>query len=197
MKKKIVLASGNKGKLAEFREILNAYDILTPRDLNIDFDVEETGETFFDNALIKAKALFELCGKPTLADDSGLCVNALGGRPGVFSARYSGGGDKQNNEKLLSELDGKADRTAYFESCIVFYDGDEVLSATGRVYGKIANSPIGNNGFGYDPLFIPDELDGRTFGQASAEEKNAISHRGRALVALVDILNDKFGRGDN
>ncbi len=197
MRKQIVLASGNKGKLAEFREILKGYDIVTPRELNIDFDVEETGETFFDNALIKAKALFALCGKPTLADDSGLCVNALDGRPGVFSARYSGKGDKANNDKLLAELADKTDRSAYFESCIVYYDGNEVLSATGRVYGKIANSPIGDNGFGYDPLFIPDELDGRTFGQAGAEQKNAISHRGRALSALFDILNDKFGAGDD
>lgn len=171
------------------------YDVVTPHDLGIDLDVEETGETFFDNALIKAKALFELCGKSTLADDSGLCVNALGGAPGVYSARYSGGDDKANNAKLLRELDGVADRTAYFESCIVYYDGEEVLSATGRVYGKIAHLPVGDNGFGYDPLFVPDELGGRTFGQASAEEKNAISHRSRALTALNDILRDKFGGG--
>ena len=193
MKKKIVLATGNKGKLKEFREMLTDFDVVTPHDLGIDFDVEETGETFYDNALIKARALYELCGKPTLADDSGLCVNALGGGPGVYSARYSGGGDKANNAKLLTELDGKADRTAYFESCIVYCDGVEILSATGRVYGKISFEPIGDNGFGYDPLFIPDELDGRTFGQASAEEKNSISHRSRALAALNDILSDKFG----
>lgn len=185
--KEIVLASGNKGKLAEFRAILRGYTVYSPKDLDIEFDVEETGETFFDNALIKARALFELCGKPTVADDSGLCVNALGGAPGVYSARYSGGGDAENNRKLLRELEDKSDRGAHFESCIVYYDGKNTVEGTGRTYGKIAIEPDGDHGFGYDPLFISVDL-GKTFGRATEDEKNAVSHRARALKALAEKL---------
>ncbi len=185
--KEIVLASGNKGKLAEFRAMLDGYNVLSPHELNIEFDVEETGSTFYDNALIKARALFELSGLPALADDSGLCVDALGGAPGVFSARYSGGSDKDNNNKLLSELKGKTNRSAHFESCIVYYDGKEIISAVGKTYGVIADSECGCGGFGYDPLFISDDL-GKTFGEATETEKNLVSHRARALAALKDEL---------
>ncbi len=188
--KEIVLASGNAGKLAEFRAILKDYNVLSPKDLGIDFDVEETGETFYDNALIKAKALYELCGKPTVADDSGLCVDALGGAPGVYSARYSGGGDVENNKKLLSELSGKSDRRAHFESCIVYYDGNTAIEGTGRTFGTIAFEPDGDGGFGYDPLFISADL-GKTFGRASEEEKNSVSHRARALSALAEKLKNQ------
>lgn len=181
--KKIVLASGNAGKLKEFREILKGYDIVTPKDMGIDFDVEETGETFYENALIKARALYELCHLPTVADDSGLCVDVLGGAPGVYSARYEGG-----MIRLLKELAGVKNRAAHFTSCIVYYDGENIIEATGYVYGKIADAPRGNNGFGYDPVFMSDEL-GKTFGAATSEEKNAISHRRRALDALFAKLN--------
>ncbi|MCH5162827.1 MAG: RdgB/HAM1 family non-canonical purine NTP pyrophosphatase [Clostridiales bacterium] len=186
--KEIVLASGNAGKIAEFREMLKGYTVLTPKELGIEFDVEETGETFYDNALIKARALFELCGKPTVADDSGLCVDALGGAPGVFSARYSGAGDDANNKKLLAALDGKQDRRAHFTCCIVHFDGKNIIEAVGNTYGKIAFEKAGDGGFGYDPLFISDDL-GKTFGQASEEEKNAVSHRARALAELRRKLN--------
>lgn len=181
--KKIVLASNNVGKLKEFREILKGYEIVTPKDVGVDFDVEETGETFYENALIKARALYEMCRLPTIADDSGLCVDVLDGAPGVYSARYEGG-----MTRLLKELDGVKNRAAHFTSCIVYYDGESVTEATGYVYGRIAEAPDGDNGFGYDPVFISDEL-GKTFGRATADEKNAISHRRRALDGLLAKLN--------
>ncbi|MDE7463691.1 MAG: RdgB/HAM1 family non-canonical purine NTP pyrophosphatase [Clostridiales bacterium] len=185
--KELVLASGNAGKIAEFREMLKGYTVLTPKELGIEFDVEETGETFYENALIKARALYELCGRPTVADDSGLCVDALDGAPGVYSARYSGAGDKANNRKLLSELEGKPNRKAHFTCCIVYYDGKTAIEATGNTYGSIAFSEDGDGGFGYDPLFVSDDL-GKTFGRATEEEKNAVSHRSRALEALKNKL---------
>lgn len=185
--KEIVLASGNAGKLAEFRAMLKDYRVISPKDLNIVLDVEENGNTFYDNALIKARALYELCGKPAMADDSGLCVDALDGAPGVFSARYSGGSDADNIDKLLHELRGIEDRAAHFECCIVYYDGKDIISATGKAYGRIADKRAGNGGFGYDPVFFSDELH-KTFGQASEEEKNRVSHRARALQAFLDNL---------
>lgn len=191
--KKIVLASGNIGKLNEFRAMLNNFEVLSPKQLNVEFDVDETGETFYENALIKARALYEHCKLPTIADDSGLCVAALNGAPGVYSARYSGGTDKDNNAKLLRELLGQKDRSAYFESCIVYFDGEKTIAATGRTYGKIAQAESGAGGFGYDPLFISDDL-GKTFGEASEAEKNAVSHRSRALAELVEKLNFENNR---
>ena len=185
--KEIVLASNNSGKLAEIRAILSDYRVVSPRDMNIDFDVEETGQTFYDNALIKARALYEISGKPSIADDSGLCVDALDGAPGVFSARYSGGGDSDNIDKLLAELNGVKNRSAHFECCMVYYDGKDIISATGKAYGYITQERSGGGGFGYDPVFFSDDL-GKTFGQASDKEKNAVSHRARALQALKDSL---------
>lgn len=184
--KDIVLASGNRGKIAEFRAMLKEYNVITPRDLGIQFDVEETGATFFDNALLKAEALHRLCALPALADDSGLCVDALGGAPGVFSARYSGGGDAQNNALLLKNLEGVTDRRAHFCCCIVYCDGS-VISAEGKTFGSILLAPQGSGGFGYDPLFLSDDL-GKSFGCATESEKNAVSHRARALAALAAKL---------
>lgn len=187
--KEIVLASGNAGKLKEFRAMLADFRVLSPKDLNISVDVEETGATFYDNALIKAKALYELCGLPTLADDSGLCVDALDGAPGVMSARYSGGGDAENNKKLLADLNGKKNRAAHFACCIVYYDGSNIIASEGKTFGHIENELFGNGGFGYDPLFFSDDLN-KTFGEASAEEKNSVSHRARALAELVNKLRE-------
>lgn len=189
--KEIVLASGNKGKIAEFNAMLAPVTVVSPEDLGLDFDVEETGETFFDNALIKARALYELCGKPTVADDSGLCVDALGGAPGVYSARYSGGSDADNVAKLLKALDGESNRKAHFTSCIVYYDGERTVEAYGHTYGEIALVPEGSNGFGYDPVFVSDDL-GISFGVADEAEKNAVSHRARALAELKRKLAE-FG----
>ena len=167
--------------------LFRSFEILSPKDLRIEFDVEETGVTFYENARIKAKALFELCGRPAVADDSGLCVKALGGAPGVFSARYSGGSDRDNILKLLDALSGKSDRTAYFDSCIVYYDGVRTVESTGRTFGKITTEIIGEGGFGYDPIFFSDDL-AKTFGQATEAEKNGVSHRYRALVGLREKL---------
>ncbi|MCM1368155.1 MAG: RdgB/HAM1 family non-canonical purine NTP pyrophosphatase [Roseburia sp.] len=190
--KKIVLATGNKGKLEEFREMLPTFDVVSPKELGVAFDVEETGANFYENALIKARALYDVCKMPTLADDSGLCVDALGGAPGIMSARYSGGTDVDNINKLLSELDGITNRSAHFACCIVYFDGRTVVEATGEAHGRIALAPEGNGGFGYDPIFISDDLN-KTFAVASAREKNAVSHRARALAALKSKLE---GRAD-
>lgn len=181
--KQIVLASGNIGKLNEFRAMLPSFGISTPKALGLDFDVTETGSTFYENALLKARALYDICKLPTLADDSGLCVDALGGAPGVFSARYSGGTDVDNIAKLLRELGDTENRAAHFACCIVYYDGKKTIDATGYTYGRIAYKPDGKGGFGYDPIFISDDLD-KTFAVASEAEKNAVSHRARALAAL-------------
>ena len=189
---KIVVASGNKAKLREIAQIFQGYEILSMQEAGFTDDIEENGSTFEDNALIKARAVSRALGVNALADDSGICVEALGGAPGVHSARFCGrhGDDAANNALLLEKLkDVPQDRRrAYFESCVAlcFADGREV-TASGRTYGRILEKAEGEGGFGYDPLFYSDEL-GMSFGLASAEEKNAVSHRGKALAALAEKL---------
>ena len=187
--KKLIVASNNKGKIAEIKQILTDYEVLSLKDCGIDIDVEENGVTFEENALIKAKAIFEITKCPTIADDSGLMVDALGGEPGVYSARYAGEGhdDKANNAKLLANLKGKADRNAQFVSAIAYCDGERTLMGHGEVKGKILEEAQGEGGFGYDPLFYSFEL-GKGFGVATAQEKNSVSHRSRALADLVSKL---------
>ena len=190
--KKIVVASGNKGKLREIAEIFRGAEVVSMKEAGFVGDIEENGATFEENALIKAKAVCQALGAPALADDSGLCVDALDGAPGVYSARYAGGhgDDAANNALLLKNLSGKAEeeRTAYFESCVALCLPDgRSFTASGRTYGKILSVPEGENGFGYDPLFFSDEL-GKSFGIASAEEKNAVSHRAKALAALSEKI---------
>ena len=191
---RLVVASGNKGKLREIAEILKDYDVVSMQTAGFAGDVEETGETFEENALIKARAVCRALDLPALADDSGLCVEALGGAPGVYSARFCGrhGDDKANNALLLEKLRGVPEqrRGAYFESCVAvcFPDGREI-TASGRTYGSILEEEVGEGGFGYDPLFESAEL-GKSFGLASAEEKNAVSHRGKALRALAEKLKE-------
>lgn len=187
---RLIVASSNKGKIKEIRELIgDKFDVISMKDAGIDTDVEENGTTFEENALIKAKAIYNICHEPVISDDSGLIVDALGGEPGVYSARYAGTrhDDAANNAKLLKNLEGVSDRKARFCSAVVYYDGNRTETAKGFVEGKIAYSPRGNNGFGYDPLFISDEL-GKTFGEATDEEKNAISHRARALRALCKLI---------
>ncbi len=190
---KIIIATHNKHKLQEMSRILSpmGYEVVTDRDLGIELtDAEENGETFLDNARIKAESGCRESGLPCIADDSGLCVDALGGAPGVFSARYSGthGDDDGNNKKLLSELEGipTEKRTAHFACaiCVSFPDGSEV-TATGKCEGYIGYEKKGTNGFGYDPLFMVGD---RSLAQMTAEEKDAISHRGNALKELQKIL---------
>ncbi len=189
---KIVVASGNRNKLREIAEIFRGYTIVSMQEAGFSDEIEETGETFEENALIKARAVSAALHCAALADDSGLCVDALGGAPGVHSARFCGrhGDDAANNALLLEKMQHVPDgaRGAYFESCVAlcFPDGRE-LTASGRTYGRILHGQEGKGGFGYDPLFYSDDLQ-KSFGLASAEEKNGVSHRARALAALAAEL---------
>ena len=190
---KFVLASHNKGKLAEMQAVLAelGVEVTLPADLGIDVDVEETGETFAENAALKAKAIMAASGLPAIADDSGLCVNWLNGAPGVYSARYGGlDSDEARYKLLLNNLRGATDRSAYFHTAIVcaFPNGD-VLTAEGECAGTIAYAPQGEGGFGYDPVFFVPQLR-KTFAQLTPEEKNAISHRGNALRAFAEKLKE-------
>lgn len=192
---KLVLASGNPGKLKEFGALLadSGFEVVPQASLGVD-DAEETGLTFVENALLKARHAARITGLPALADDSGLCVNHLGGAPGLYSARYAGthGDNAANNAKLLRELDGVPDeqRDAFFICVLVLLrhaDDPAPLIAEGRWHGRVLHAPRGAQGFGYDPLFLPNDE------SASAAElppglKNRISHRGRALAGLRHML---------
>ena len=193
--KKIVIASHNQGKIAEFRKMLAPLEIevCSAQDLSLP-DVEETGTTFEENSRLKAETLAKLSGLPCLADDSGLCVDALSGRPGVYSARYAPNRDfDKGMDMLLAELkqSGFDNRSAHF-SCVLALaiPGEETKVFEGRVDGKIALEKSGNKGFGYDPIFIPDGFN-KTFGHFEADEKARISHRGRELEKFMDYLNQK------
>lgn len=188
-----VIASRNAHKIKELeailRESLGDVKLLSLDEAGILGEIEENGETFRENALIKARAAAR-SGKAGIGDDSGLCVNALGGAPGVYSARYAGvhGDDAANNRKLQDELAGKRDRSAYFTSAVacVFPDGREVV-VEGKTEGAIIEEARGKGGFGYDPYFFYEPL-GKTFSELTADEKNAVSHRGKAVRALAEQL---------
>ena len=192
-KPKLVLASNNFGKLRELRAMLgDRFDVRSMREMGVETDVEETGETFEENALIKARALMQLTGCATLADDSGLCVDALDGRPGVYSARFCGvhGDDEANNDLLLKEMDAVPDgqRGAHYGCALALCrPGHADMTVYGRCNGHILRARDGEGGFGYDPLFWSDDLQ-MSFGQADAESKNRISHRARAIEALIRAL---------
>ncbi len=184
---KLVLASKNEKKLVEMRDILShlGVEVCLQAEVGVDVDVEETGTTFEENSLLKAKAVMEASGLPAVADDSGLCVDALNGAPGVYSARYGGPGlDDTGRYRLLLENMKGQPRAAKFVSVITccFPNGD-VITTRGECPGTIAFAPMGEGGFGYDPVFFLPELK-KTFAQLSPEEKNAISHRGKALAAF-------------
>ena len=187
--KKIVLASGNKHKIKEISDMLTGYEVIGYKDMGLDFEIEENGTTFYENALIKAKAVSDALNLPALADDSGICVEALDGAPGIYSARYAGDGiDENNNKLLLKNLEGKDNRKAKFVCTMVLYKPNgEIVTATGETLGEILLAPEGENGFGYDPIFYSYDLN-MSLGIASPEEKNKISHRFRALSALKDKL---------
>lgn len=189
MKNKIVLASGNKDKLKEIREMLPEYEIISCKEAGFTGKIEETGTTFYENALIKAKTVSEALNLPALADDSGICVEALGGAPGIYSARYAGDGiDSHNNRLLLENMKGQTNRKAKFVCCMVYYKpGGEIITSTGETYGRILDKEYGSNGFGYDPLFYSDDLE-KCMGLASSEEKNGVSHRYRAILRLKDKI---------
>ena len=196
---RFILASGNKGKLREFREILEpmGIEIVSQKEAGFDLDVEETGETFEENAWLKASAVCAASGMPAVADDSGLCVDALGGAPGVHSARFGGGKawtDQQKYEYLLEKLAGVQDRRAKFVSCICcVFPGGDVLRARGECRGRIMETPAGDGGFGYDPVFCPDGYEG-TFASLGEDVKNRISHRARALAAFAKELENYADR---
>ncbi len=190
---KIILATHNQGKIAEMREMLKPLGIAvsSAAELNLP-DVEETGTTFEENAKLKAEQLSALSGLPCLADDSGLCVDALNGRPGVYSARYAPNRDfDKGMQMLLDELSATKDteRKAHFSCVMAFARPDEKTQVfEGRVDGRIAQAKKGSGGFGYDPIFVPDEGDGRSFAEFDGAEKNKISHRGRALRKFLEYL---------
>ena len=195
-KRTVIVATGNAGKLAEIRHALagSGLEFVTAADLGAEsLEVAETGEHFTDNAYLKAAAYHKRFGMAALADDSGLVVDALGGRPGVRSSRYAGehASDLENSRKLLEELDGFGSemRAARFQCVVVLLDeSGEATWACGTCEGQIAFAPRGSGGFGYDPVFLPDESAGYTMAELSLAEKNAISHRGKALAALRDQL---------
>lgn len=201
--KKIVLASRNKHKIKEFNELLGSeFKILSLDDIGFNKEIEETGNTSTENAKIKAQEVFEYVQEnmleyPVLADDSGLYVNALRGEPGINSARYAGDhNDAANRKKVLDKLGDTLARTAYFE-CVLCYMSEEGMRVfVGRTYGEITEEELGKTDFGYDCIFHSTELD-KTFGEATEEEKNAVSHRARAVEGLKKWLkpsNPNFSR---
>ncbi len=191
--KKIVLASNNKHKLKEIREVLNNYEILSLEDINFHEEIEENGKSFEENALIKAKAIRKFLKDNTkiLADDSGLCCVALNDEPGIYSARYAKNhDDKANRDKVIANLKG-LDHKAYFECMLILLENDDNYKMfEGRTYGMIIENEKGDTSFGYDCIFLSDDLN-KTFGEATDEEKNSCSHRGRALEKLKDYMEKK------
>ncbi|MDO4812958.1 MAG: RdgB/HAM1 family non-canonical purine NTP pyrophosphatase [Eubacteriales bacterium] len=195
---KFVLATQNMKKLEELKKVLSdlGVEVVSEAELGVKIEVEETGETFAENSLLKAKAVMEATGLPAIADDSGLCVKALNGGPGVYSARFGGEGldDKGRYMLLLQMMQGQTDRGAYFHTTITcaFPNGD-VLTADGDCHGTIAYTPMGDDGFGYNPVFfVPDKR--KTFAQMTLAERSEISHRGNALRAFKTILADYLNK---
>ena len=191
----IVLATHNKGKMSEINNLLSSsYEVLTLDHFPNIKEIPETGKTLKENAFIKARTVFEMTGLPSLADDTGLEVESLGGEPGVFSARYAGeqASYQDNCEKLLKNMMRvpKENREAKFRTVIAYKDDNRELSCDGSVKGEIAQSPKGSFGFGYDSVFYYPPLE-KTFAELSEEEKNSISHRGRALRKFLLLFNDK------
>ena len=200
-KLEMVLATRNAGKAAELQALLRArygakITLLTLSEIGFEGDIEETGQTFAENALLKARAAAAASGKIGLGDDSGLVVPALRGAPGIYSARYAGehGNDEKNNAMLLQNLSGKTDRRAFFECVLACaLPNGENFTVSGRCEGVILESPRGRNGFGYDPLFYVPGL-GKTLAEMSGEEKNAISHRGAAVRQFVAAFARRLGK---
>ncbi len=196
--KKIYFASGNDHKRKEIEALFPSYEIVLPKDEGIEFNPVEDGMSFVENASIKAKALWNIVHAPTLADDSGLSVDALSGRPGIYSARYGEKDgkrleDSERNKLLLSELRDVQDRSAHFVSALVFiFDENRTYSIEERVDGKIAYVPSGSHGFGYDPIFIIDGIE-RNMAELSDEEKNIYSHRAKSS-ALMNIIMKNIWR---
>ena len=197
VRQRLIIASNNAGKLREFKKLLEpfGFEVQSMREAGFTGEIVEDGETFEENAHIKARAIFEQMKVPTIADDSGLVIDFLNGAPGVYSARYAGEGasDEERCQKVLEEMHGvpRELREARFVCSIYFiYDEDDEYSVNGTVEGYIGDEPLGSNGFGYDPIFMLDDDESRaTIGEA---EKNKISHRAKAFEKLAEILKEKF-----
>lgn len=187
----LIFATHNNNKVKEVTKMLPSYlSMKSLTDINFFDEIEETGTTFEENAQLKAKTIFDKTGKNIFADDSGLVIEALDGAPGVYSARYAGTGkDEDNIAKALKELEGETNRKAYFISIFCLILNGKEYFFEGLVNGTIATEIMGDNGFGYDPIFIPDGFS-KSFAQMTAEEKNAISHRGKAVEKLNDFLTN-------
>lgn len=190
----LIFASHNQHKLQEIQVMMpKGIVVKSLSDIGYHYEIEETGDTFNENAAIKARAVFEATGLPCFADDSGLAVEALNGAPGVKSARYAGepANNAANIQKLLSNLENESNKTAYFITVICLKTAEAEYFFEGRVNGHIIPTPTGEGGFGYDPVFVPDG-DTRTFAQMTAEEKNSISHRKRALQKMTEFLSNRM-----
>lgn len=193
---KIIIATNNQGKVKEFKNILKELDfnLLSLKDISMNIEVTEDGHTFEENAVKKAEEISQLTQKITIADDSGLSIEELGGKPGVYSARYAGenANDTDRMQKVLTEMSDKENRKAKFVCCIaISVPGQNTVTFIGECNGKISLKPEGENGFGYDPIFIPDGFD-KSFGQLSDEIKNKISHRAKALEKLKEHMQCFF-----
>jgi len=192
---KLIIASNNNHKLVEIKAILGDYfqEIISLREERIEHETIEDGNTFFENALKKAKEISEISGCCALADDSGICAHALDNEPGIFSARYCGyhGDDEANNQLLLRNLKDKEDKTAHYTASVVLVTpSGRIFSAEEYMYGEITENRAGSNGFGYDPIFYLPQF-GKTAAEITPEEKNAISHRGKALRKLLEIIKNE------
>ncbi len=195
---KLIIASNNAHKIREIKEILGSYfvEIKSLKEAGISHETVEDGRTFLENAEKKAREIAEISGCAALADDSGICAHALGGEPGIYSARYSGehgghGDDEANNDLLIKNLADKDDKGAHYTCAVVVcYPDGKKISAEGHMYGRIIDTRRGTHGFGYDPIFVPDGHN-RTVAEMTDEEKHAISHRGKALRAILEKIKDK------
>ncbi|HRO43544.1 MAG TPA: RdgB/HAM1 family non-canonical purine NTP pyrophosphatase [Flavipsychrobacter sp.] len=187
----LVIASNNSGKIQEIRALVGDISLLSLNDIGFHNEIEEPFHTFEQNALAKTEAVYQFCGKNVFADDSGLCVNALGGEPGVHSAYFGGlpRSDKNNNLKLLEALNGSIDRSAFYKAVLCLKWENEVYFFEGICRGSITEQPRGENGFGYDPLFLPESFD-QTFAELALSTKNQLSHRGQAIKKMVAFLKD-------
>lgn len=186
----MILAANNKGKLQEIKEIMKEYEIYSLKDKNIFIDVVEDENTFYGNALKKAKEIYQISGEPVIADDSGLCIKALNGFPGVFTHRFLGDNveDDKRNHDLINRVNQTSERSAQVICVLIYYDGQNTLVGEGILNGTITHAPRGNNGFGFDPIF---ELEnGKTLAEISPEEKNKLSARSLAALELSNKIRN-------
>ena len=187
----LVIASNNSGKIREIMQMLSGMEVLSLKDIGFYTEIPEPYHTFEENALAKAKAVYEFANKACFADDSGLCIQVLGGAPGVDSAHYAGSrNDEDNVQKVLAQLQGNEERRAYYKAVICLIWDGATYYFDGYCHGQITKQKSGNGGFGYDPIFIPEGFQ-NTFAELSPEIKNSISHRGEAVRKMVSFLNSR------